>query len=67
MAIFVGGKQLENTFNTDQLQNKKVVKSEPRFSNNSLDPQKQYVVINGKHKEIKKHSQYLIDMLTIEE
>jgi len=66
MAIFVGGKETQNIFDTNQPKTKNVVKSEPRFSNTSLDPHKQYVVVNGKPKEISKHSQYLMDMLTIE-
>lgn len=82
MAILVGGKVLDNlqdlkqTTGTDTTvestlktvkRETTVVKSEPRSSESNLDPTKQYVVVNGKPKEIKKHSQYLIDMLTIEE
>jgi hypothetical protein len=73
MAIFVGGKGPEKfqdvrdaAFRNENRQNN-VIKSEPRIKDHSLDPKKQYVVVNGKPKEIKKHSQYLIDMLTIEE
>jgi hypothetical protein len=42
------------------------IKTEGSINNFEFDPQKTYLVINGKPKEISNKSKYLLDMLIIE-